>query len=254
MKFLNSKIIIVTLVIISFLLYTSCMFQLTSVPKLKSLAVSENNTALLAISADYEMNMSKSNDVKFYLKEINTGKIISPDYRDNELTNLYFNVKPGKYRILLITIKETSIVKSIIFDDSSKTITKTIGLVDASKLKSLNTGFSLSGAILLGDKNLVYANTFSNTLNIEPNSAYFLGEFWFEGYIESVFNDMPNILIKRNVSPTQAKIESFKKIYNNSYPNTSDKIKLTEKIFNVDLIDLSKENAVKKSTKVKSKN
>jgi len=79
---------------------------------------------------------------------------------------------------------------------------------------------------------------------IEPNSAYFLGEYQFEGYIEGIFNDMPNIRITKKVAPSSSKIESFKKNSNDTYPNLSIVIKTTENIFNTDFIDLSKSNSI----------
>lgn len=220
------------------------MVQLSTVPKIKSTIISNTNTSLLAISADYKMNMSSSRDVKFYLKEINTEKIIAPDYRDDEFTNMYFNVEPGNYRIMLITIKEPTIAKSIVFNDSIKTITKTMGLVDVNQFHNPKAGLSLSGVILTGDKNLVYADTISNVITIEPNSAYFLGEYQFEGYIEGMFNDMPNIRITKKVAPSASKIASFKKISNDTYPNSSIEIKTNKNIFNTDFIDLSKSNSI----------
>ena len=98
-------------VIILVIFLTSCMVQLSSVPKIRNLNISEKNTSIIAISAEYRMNMSSSKDVKFYLQEITTGKIISPQYRDDLYNNLYINVPIGVYRISLITIKDASIVK-----------------------------------------------------------------------------------------------------------------------------------------------
>ncbi len=230
--------------IVPFIFLSSCMVQLSSVPKIKSTVISNSNTSILAISADYKMNMSSSRDVKFYLKEINTEKIIAPDYRDDEFTNMYFNVEPGNYRILLITIKEPTIAKSIIFNDSTKTITKTMGLVNVNQFHNPKTGLSFSGVILTGDKNLIYSDSISNVITIEPNSAYFLGEYQFEGYIEGMFNDMPNIRITKKDTPSPSKIESFKKISNDTYPNSSIEIKTNESIFNTDFIDLSKSNSI----------
>lgn len=231
--------------IIPFLLLGSCMIQRSSVPMIKNLTICDNNTALLAISAEYKMNMSTSKDVKFYLKEVTTGIIIAPDYRDNVYNNLYFNVAPGIYRILLITIKESTIAKSIVFNDSTKMFTKTLRLVNENQIDNPKSGLSFSGVILTGDKNLVYADTISNLIKIEPNSAYFLGEYQFEGYIEGVFNDMPNIRILKKIPASKEKIESFAKIYNETYLNSSKIINTTETIFNTDLIDLSKSNALK---------
>ena len=232
------------LCILPFFLLNSCMVQLSTVPKIKNIMISNTNTALIAVSAEYKMNMSSSKDVKFYFKEINTGKIIAPDYRDDEFTNMYFNVEPGEYRILLITIKEATISKSIIFNDSTKTITKTFGLVDVNQFYKPKAGISFSGGILTGDKKLVYSDTISNVIKIEPNSAYFLGEYQFEGYIEGIFNDMPNIRIIKKAEPSPSKIASFKKISDDTYPNSSIEIKTNENIFNVDLIDLSKSNSI----------
>jgi hypothetical protein len=98
-------------VIILVIFLTSCMVQLSSVPKIRNLNISEKNTSIIAISAEYRMNMSSSKDVKFYLQEITTGKIISPQYRGDLYNNLYINVPIGVYRISLITIKDASIVK-----------------------------------------------------------------------------------------------------------------------------------------------
>jgi len=230
--------------IVPFLFLSSCIVQLSTVPKIKNTIISNANTALIAVSADYKMNMSSSRDVKFYFMEIKTGKIVAPDYRDDEFTNMYFNVEPGDYRILLITIKEPTIAKSIVFNDSAKTITKSLRLVDVNQLHNPKTGLSFSGVILTGDKNLVYSDTISNVIKIEPNSAYFLGEYQFEGYIEGMFNDMPNIRITKKIVPSPSKIESFKKISNDTYPNSSIEIKTTENIFNTDFIDLSKTNSI----------
>jgi|BioPla2DNA2_1021312.scaffolds.fasta_scaffold03108_16 hypothetical protein len=230
--------------IVPFLLLSSCMVQLSTVPKIKNTMISSVNTAIIAVSADYKMNMSSSRDVKFYFKEINTGKIIAPDYRDDEFTNMYFNIEPGEYRILLITIKEPTIAKSIVFNDSTKTITKTIGLANVNQFHNPMAGLSFSGVILTGDKNLVYSDTISNVIKIEPNSAYFLGEYQFEGYIEGMFNDMPNIRITKKVAPSPSKIASFKKISNETYQTSSIEIKTNENIFNTDLIDLSKSNSI----------
>lgn len=230
--------------IVPFLLLSSCIVQLSTIPKIKNTMISNPNTALMAVSADYKMNMGFSRDVKFFFKEVKTGKIVAPDYRDGEFTNMYFNVEPGEYRILLITIKEPTIAKSIVFNDSTKTITKTLRLVDVNQLHNPKTGLSFSGVILTGDKNLVYSDTISNVIKIEPNTAYFLGEFQFEGYIEGMFNDMPNIRITKNAAPSPSKIESFKKISNDTYPNSSIEIKTSENVFNTDFIDLSKSNSI----------
>lgn len=232
--------------ILPFFFLTSCMVQFSSVPKLKNTRISDNNTALLAISAQYKMNMSSSKDIKFYFKETTTGKIIAPDYRDKTNNNLYFNVPPGIYKVSLIAIKETSIARSIIFDDLTKTITKSIGLANSNISGNIGPGLSFSGAILIGEKKLVYKDTFSDLIKIEPNTAYYLGDYKFEGYIESIFNDMTNIRILKTESVPQEKLESFKKVYYKSYPNSTQLIITNESLFTTDSIDLSKANALKK--------
>jgi len=199
---------------------------------------------VIAISAEYTMNMSSSKDVKFYLKEMKTGKIIAPVYRDNTNNNLYFNVPTGLYKVLLITIKETTISKSIIFDDSIKMVSKTMGLIDFNQI-STKPGFSLSGVILTGDKKLDYQDKYSNIIKIEPNLGYYLGCYKLEGYIEGIFNDMPNIRIRQINPVPQDKLESFKKVYMESFPNSSKMIITNVSLFNTDCIDLAKANAHK---------
>lgn len=229
-------------VIIPVIFLTSCMVQLSSVPKIRNLNISEKNTSIIAISAEYRMNMSSSKDVKFYLQEITTGKIISPQYRDDLYNNLYINVPIGVYRISLITIKDAISMKSILFNDSAKTITKFLRLQNTNYLENQTsaTGFSLSGAILIGDKDIVYPDTISNLITIEPNSGYFLGEYQFEGYVESIFNDMPNIRITKKVPVSKEKLDSFSRIYSDLYPDISKLIKTNESLFNKDLIYLSR--------------
>lgn len=228
-----------------FVLLTSCMVQLSSVPKLTDTNISESNKALLGISAEYTMNMASSKDVKFYLEEISTGKVIAPEYRDNTNNNYYFNVDPGTYRIILITIKEQAVSKSIIFNHSTKTIVKSLLLADPNQISINNSAISFSRTVFLGDKNLVYSDTISNLVKIEPNTAYYLGEYQFEGYIENIFNDMPNIRIKKIEPPLLEKLESFKRIVDDSYQNSSNGIITTESLFNTDFIDLAKSNALK---------
>ena len=53
-----------------------------------------------------------------------------------------------------------------------------------------------------------------------------------------------NIRIIKKAEPSPSKIASFKKISDDTYPNSSIEIKTNENIFNVDLIDLSKSNSI----------
>ncbi len=119
-----------------FLLYLSffhlsCVVIDSSVPKLEHLVVSDTSRALIGISSNYKMrSMANSRDVIFFLKEIHTGKILYPNYKDDESTTLFFDVEAGVYRVSYVLIKDGSMVlKKIFFDDSTKTITKSISLL-----------------------------------------------------------------------------------------------------------------------------
>ena len=83
--------------IVPFLLLSSCMVQLSTVPKIKNTMISSVNTAIIAVFADYKMNMSSSRDVKFYFKEINTGKL---SHLITEMMNL---------QICILTLSQVSI-------------------------------------------------------------------------------------------------------------------------------------------------
>jgi len=230
------------------LLCISCMRQFSSVKKLKKIEACKNNTALVAISSSYHMGVSKSKDVKFNFTDISNGNTIKPQFRDKQNNNLYFSVPPGTYKIALITIKEPTISKSILFDGSTNLIVKTIGLANAGGIGNTHLsggGLSLSGAIIIGDKRLIYNDTISQTIQIEPNSAYFLGEYRIEGFVESFFNDMPNIHIEKAVPTSIEKLESFNLIVSQAFPNHKIIIDTTRNIFRTKHFELTKANSIK---------
>ena len=230
---------------------TSCMTKIPSVPFLRKTISCDSSKALLAISADYNMNSINSNDVRFYFKEITSGKIISPDYRDQMNCNLFFNVPSGTYRISKILIRQPMIDLTIFFNDSTKIIEKSIRLANANNMidPRFGSGIGISGVMLTGDKLLAYSDTISNLIRVESNSAYFLGDYQFEGYIQGIFNDMPNIRIKRIEQMSEWKLKSLKKTYSDSYPNSTKEIVISESPFITDYIDLAKKNALKKKPK-----
>jgi hypothetical protein len=234
------------ILILSFLvLFASCAVQLSSVQKINKAELCNANTSIIAISANYRMNMYSSYDVKFFLKETTTGQIIEPQKRDVNYNNFYFSVPPGIYKVAYITITQPPVSKTILFDDSTKTVIKFIGspkpyLSPTSGRNGL--GLSYNFIILTGDKKLVYNDLFSVPIRIQPNCAYYLGEYKFEGYIEGVFNDMPNIRITK-INPVPDKLESFKNVSKMAYQNSSVNIDTTTSLFKVDSIDLSKANA-----------
>jgi hypothetical protein len=231
------------------MILTSCMTQIPSVPFLRKTISSDRSTALLAISGEYNMNSIHSKDVRFYFKEINSRKIISPDYRDQMGNNLYFNVPPGTYRISKILIKQPTIDLIINFNDSTKKIEKSIRLASTNNMINPRFGIGISGVMLTGDKFLAYSDTFSNLIKVESNSAYFLGDFQFEGYIQGIFNDMPNVRIKRIDQVSDWKLQSIKKTYSDSYPNSTKDVVLSEGPFITGNIDLAKKNALTKNPK-----
>lgn len=247
---LNKKIVIIFQVLLMMIL-TSCMTQIPSVPFLKKTISCDSSRALLAISADYNMNSINSRDVRFYFKEITTGKIISPDYRDQMCYNLYFNVPSGTYRISKILIKQPTIDLTISFNDSTKVIEKSIRLGNSNNMfgPRFGTGIGISGVMLSGDRYLAYSDTISDLIRVESNTAYFLGDYQFEGYIQGIFNDMPNIRIKRIGQVSEWKLQSIMKTYRDSYPNSTKEIVLSESPFIIDYIDLAKKNALKKKPK-----
>jgi len=230
------------------------MHQFSSVKKLKKIEACENNTALVAISSSYVMGVSKSKDVKFYLKDTITGKVIEPQFRDTQNNNLYFSVTPGTYRISLITIKETDISTSIVFYGSTNLIVKTIGLANAGGIGNTHLsggGLGLSGAIIIGDKRLIYNDSLSQTIQIEPNSAYYLGEYKIEGSVENFFNSMPNLRISKVVPAPIDKLESFTSVVSQAFPNHKIIIDTTTNIFRTKYFELTKANSIKKSNATK---
>lgn len=250
---LDKRIVIIFSVLLMMIL-TSCKTQFPSVPFLRKTISCDSSKALLAISADYNMNSIYSNDVRFYFKEITSGKIISPDYRDQLGCHLYFNVPSGIYRISKILIKQSTnnqptIDVTIYFNDSTKKIEKSMHLANSNNMINPGFGIGFSGVILTGDKFLTYSDTISNFIKIESNSAYFLGDYQFEGYTQGIFNDMPNIRIKRIDQVSEWKLKSIKKIYSDSYLNSTNEIVLSESPFISDYIDLAKKNALKKKPK-----
>jgi hypothetical protein len=233
------------------LIVVSCAIQqFSSVQRISKIEVGANSSAILAISANYKMNMLSSKDVIFYLKETTTGKIVKPQGHDDKDNNIYFSVPPGIYRIGMITITDPGISKTILFDDSTKKVVKMLGKINANQIigpTHPGTGISFSPVFIIptGDKKLIYEDVFSDTVRIKSNCAYYLGEFRFEGYIEGVFNDMPNIRIS-NVKPiSESKLESFKTIYKTAYPNSVENVDTSLSLFKTKYIDLSKTNAIK---------
>jgi hypothetical protein len=239
------------LVLVFSLLVGSCAIQqYSSVQRISKIEVGAENSAILAISANYKMNMSSSNDVIFYLKETTTGKIIKPGGRDNNNNNMYFSVPPGIYKIAMITITEPVISKTILFNDSTKKVVKMLGKINANQIigpAHPGTGISFSKVFIIptGDKKLIYDDVFSDTVRIKANCAYYLGEFKFEGYIEGVFNDMPNIKISSIKPVSESKLESFRTIFKTAYPNSEENVDTTLSLFRTNYIDLSKTNAIK---------
>lgn len=225
--------------------------QKSSIPFLRNSVICDSSKALLAISADFNMYSIHTRDVRFYFEEITTGKIISPDFKDQMSYHLYFNVPTGIYRISKILIKQPAIDLVISFNNSSKIIEKSIQLANSSNLfgSGPRTGIGISGVLITGDKNLAYSDTISNQIEVKSNTAYFLGDFHFEGYSQGLFNDMPNIRINRIDQVSAWKISSFIQTYSDSYPNSTKEIVLNESPFKTDYFVLAKKNALKRKLK-----
>jgi len=186
-----------TLLLILCVYSTVCLGQ-GNLKKVANVDVANDSTAVIKYEAYFKLNMAsaKKNDIS--LLNIETGKTYWPSGM-NDNKEIILRVPEGQYRLSKLVIKHKGFPKCVSWIPEQSTYVYGHSNSTCSSLKTSRVvGTPTQGGIITGDMALPANPEYFATIQVESSKVYSAGEINLIGKVESMFNDLPNLIIKQD--------------------------------------------------------
>lgn len=176
------------------------MYQFSSLKKVNDSDISEANVAKIKYFGLYKMNMGISKDIIIYLKNIETKQEFRPFVRSKDGMSV-IKVPQGEYYLSKLIIRDSRYDKCLCKNDETEKYIYGFSDRDCNEINfSGFVGTPFNGGLLLGDKYLEIQNSVINNFEVKNGEVFIADSLFIKGTMESIFSDLPNLVIMQSKS------------------------------------------------------